>query len=71
MIEWKSQNYIQEFSYSFYYPLKEFIMTDCHLQNCQKQNKILLAQLPTKIKEANIKDYTLRSCRKKYLDSLK
>jgi len=71
MIEWKSQNYIQEFDYQFYYPLQEILICDSQVQSCNEQNKILLANLPAKIKEDNIKDYTIRNCRKKYLDSFK
>ena len=71
MIEWKSQNYIQELGYQFYYPLKEYYITESLVQSCKEQNKILLANLSDKIKEDNIKDYTIRNCRKKYLDSLK
>jgi hypothetical protein len=71
MIEWKSQKYIQEFGYQFYYPLKEYNITESLIQYCKEQNKISLANLSNKIKEDNIKDYTIRNCRKKYLDSLK
>lgn len=71
MIEWKSQNYIHEFGYQFYYPLKTFYISDSLLQSCKERNKILLANLPDKIKEENIKDFMIRNCRRRYLDSLK